>query len=88
MSNCNHRGACNCSSQEIEALLCQLLDESLSPQQRAAVQARIAECNVCMERLETEQIVRRLVRTCDKATHAPETLRQRITVQIRSIRYR
>lgn len=75
-------GACN--SPETEALFCELLDESTSYARALEIREHIAECDECQARLESEEIIRALVRKCCLAAKAPQSLRQRITVEITS----
>lgn len=71
-----------CTSAEVQALFCELLDPSTRPERAAAIRAHISECEECLARLECEEVVRELLRGCQSCTPAPQSLRQRITVQI------
>lgn len=76
-------GCCGCSEQEVQSLLCQLMDYELTAQQEAEIRKRLCECHDCNDRLASEELIRSLVRKCDSSTAAPEHLRERITVQLR-----
>lgn len=82
----NHNCGCNCTTSEMEALLCELLDDDLTQSRAQEIRARIAECEDCCTRLESEEVMRNLLRCCDNATQAPAHLKERITVQIRMTR--
>ncbi|AJI78316.1 MULTISPECIES: mycothiol system anti-sigma-R factor [Corynebacterium] len=73
-------GACN--SPEVNALFRELLDESTSYARALAIREHIAQCDACQERLDSEEVVRALVRKCCGGQEAPQSLRQRISVQI------
>lgn len=78
----SHDDHSRCSSEEIEALCCELLDNCTSEQRAEEIRARISECTCCSTRLDSEEEVRQMVKGCDESTHAPETLRARISYQI------
>lgn len=71
-----------CSSEEIEALCCELLDNCTDQKRAEEIRARISECTCCSSRLDSEEAIRQMVKGCDESTHAPETLRARISYQI------
>ena len=71
-----------CSSEEIEALCCELLDNCNDKKRAEEIRARISECTCCSTRLDSEEDIRELVKGCDESTHAPETLRAKISYQI------
>ena len=73
-----------CSSREVEALLRELLDTRQSAQRQREIRARLAACSHCLDRLRVEEIVRSMMRECCHSVEAPERLRRKITVQIRS----
>lgn len=73
-----------CSSQEVRALLCELFDPQLSAQRAEQIRARMAECVGCSQQLADEELVREILRNCARSQPAPEQLRQRISVRIRS----
>lgn len=79
----NNCGAC--TSPEVQALFCELLDRSTSYARALEIREHIAECDNCQERLESEEVVRALVRKCCSAAKAPQNLRQRISVEITHI---
>ncbi|MFH0412114.1 anti-sigma factor [Corynebacterium sp. L4756] len=79
MTSADHQ---KCSSEEIEALCCELLDNCTSETRAAEIRAIISECQCCSSRLDSEELVRQMVKGCDKSTHAPETLREKISYQI------
>ncbi len=47
-----------------------------------AIREHLAQCDACQQRLESEEVVRALVRKCCGGQAAPQSLRQRISVQI------
>ena len=71
-----------CSSEEIERLCCELLDNCTSEQRAEEIRTRISKCSCCSSRLDSEETVRQIVKGCDESTHAPETLRKKISYQI------
>ncbi|MDO5032092.1 mycothiol system anti-sigma-R factor [Corynebacterium sp.] len=73
-------GACN--SPEVEALLCELLDDATSYARALEIREHIAQCDGCQARLESEEVVRAMVRKCCSGQKAPQSLRQRITIEI------
>lgn len=74
----NHQ--CDCTN--AYDLLAKLLDAPCTPATRAELQAKIASCPHCFERLGLEQEVRAILRkSC--AEEAPAYLRRRISVSIR-----
>ncbi|WIM68294.1 mycothiol system anti-sigma-R factor [Corynebacterium breve] len=74
----------NCS--DIQALLCELLDDDTSEARAAEIHEQVAACPHCVSRLQSEREVRAIVRHCCSQEQAPEALRQRIVQRI-SIRY-
>ena len=75
-----------CSSPEVQALLCELLDESTTYARALAIREHIAQCDYCQQRLESEEIIRSLVRNCcNGQAKAPQALRRRISVEITRI---
>ncbi|RNE48738.1 mycothiol system anti-sigma-R factor [Corynebacterium alimapuense] len=79
-------GDCGGDCEEIQARLCSLFDEEITPEQARELLREIAECPGCHHRLQSEREIRALVRQCCSAQEAPATLRQRITMQIRVTR--
>lgn len=79
-----------CTSPEVQALFCELMDNSTTPERAAEIRAHIARCDRCQERLECEDAVRRMVSKCCGGVQAPEALRRRISISITrtEIRYR
>ncbi len=79
-----HRGKnCGaCTSAQVQSLFCELLDPGTSPQRANDIRAHIAECDECQDRLEREELVRQLLSKCCSHDHAPQQLRQRISVEI------
>lgn len=73
-------GACN--SPEVEALFRELFDESTSYARALEIREQLARCDACQQRVESEEVVRALVRKCCGGQVAPQSLRQRISVQI------
>lgn len=73
-------GACN--SPEVEALFRELFDESTSDARALEIREQLAQCDACQQRVESEEVVRALVRKCCGGQVAPQSLRQRISVQI------
>ncbi|GAA1473981.1 MAG: mycothiol system anti-sigma-R factor [Corynebacterium aurimucosum] len=73
-------GACN--SPEVEALFRELFDESTSYARALEIREHLAQCDACQQRVESEEVVRALVRKCCGGQVAPQSLRQRISVQI------
>ena len=71
-----------CTSPEVQALFCELLDESTSQARALEIREHIAQCQECSERLEAEEIVRAMVRKCCGGARAHEQLRQKITIEI------
>lgn len=86
MSTCANNGGCNCSQQEVQALICELLDNCCDSHRAQEIRARLAECTSCHEHLEHEEVIRSMVRNCCGGGRAPSHLRERITVQIRMTR--
>ena len=75
-----------CSSPEVQALLCELLDESTTYARALAIREHIAQCDFCQKRLESEETIRSLVRNCcNGQAKAPQALRRRISVEITRI---
>ena len=75
-----------CSSPEVQALLCELLDESTTYARALAIREHIAQCDYCQQRLESEEIIRSLVRNCcNRQAKAPQALRRRISIEITRI---
>ena len=83
MSNAEDHECTGCNAQEVEALMCELLDTRQSAERQREIRARLAECSQCLGRLHVEEVVRALMRDCRHAEHAPERLRENITIQIR-----
>ncbi|AGF71773.1 mycothiol system anti-sigma-R factor [Corynebacterium halotolerans] len=77
---------CGGSCEEIQAYLCALLDDDVTPDRAEELLKRIAACPQCYGRLQSEQEIRALVRKCCTSRPAPVTLRERITMQLRVIR--
>lgn len=77
---------CSCDRNEMQDLLCTLLDGDITAERADEIRARIAECARCSDRLASELEVRDLVRTCCQSENAPETLHERITSELRTIR--
>ncbi|QPK79701.1 mycothiol system anti-sigma-R factor [Corynebacterium lizhenjunii] len=71
-----------CTSPEVQALFCELLDQRTSYARALEIREHIAQCDECQRRLESEEVVRAMVRTCCGKSQAPQELRQRISVQI------
>lgn len=76
----NNCGAC--TSAEVQALFCELLDGNTTPARAQAIRAHLSHCEECAERLHREEVMRELLRTCCGQAKAPQALRQRITIQI------
>ena len=75
-----------CSSTEVHNLFCELLDESTTYARALAIREHIAQCDFCQKRLESEEIIRSLVRNCcNGQAKAPQALRRRISVEITRI---
>lgn len=83
MSSCTNNGGCNCSHEEVQALICELLDHCSCSDRAREIRARLAECTACHEHLEHEEYIRSMVRNCCGGDRAPEHLRERISFQIR-----
>lgn len=79
---------CDSGCEELQAYLCSLLDEEITPARAAELTRRIAQCPACHTRLRSEREIRALVKKCCSADTAPVTLRERITMQIRITRTR
>lgn len=73
--------------EDIQSQLCALFDPSTTPEQAREILKVIAECPHCHGRLSSEREIRALLQKCCTAeAAAPETLRQRISMQIREVR--
>lgn len=79
-----------CTSAEVQALFCELINPETTAARASAIRAHLAECDECTDRLQREEVMRELLRTCCGKTKAPQELRQRISIQITrtEIRYR
>ena len=67
----------------LERIVC-LLDNELDGSEVAHVRAHLEECAPCLQSYELQSTVKALVaRSCME--HAPESLRQRVRVQIQQI---
>jgi len=67
----------------LERIVC-LLDDELDVGEVAHVRAHLEECAPCLQSYELQRTVKALVaRSCME--HAPESLRQRVRVQIQEI---
>ncbi|KQB87559.1 mycothiol system anti-sigma-R factor [Corynebacterium lowii] len=77
---------CGCQCTEVQGEMSELFDAALSPQECEALRQKIASCPECFSRLEREEAIRALMRSCCGADHAPVMLRQKITAQIRIVR--
>jgi mycothiol system anti-sigma-R factor len=67
----------------LERIVC-LLDNELDAGDVAEVRAHLDECAPCLQSYDLQRTVKALVqRSC--AEHAPESLRQRVRVQIQQI---
>lgn len=73
---------CHCRPEQVQALICELLDPGTSPERAKEIRAVIADCPECVERLRSEREVRVIMRRCCQTTTAPGYLRERITTQI------
>jgi mycothiol system anti-sigma-R factor len=63
------------------------IDQELAAADKGEIERHLAECAPCLNKYDLERTVKALVaRSC--AEHAPETLRQRVLVQIREIHTR
>ena len=68
----------------LERIVC-LLDNELDAGEVDAVRAHLDECAPCLQNYDLQRTVKALVaRSCME--HAPESLRQRVRVQIQEIR--
>jgi mycothiol system anti-sigma-R factor len=68
----------------LERIVC-LLDNELDAGSVAQVRAHLEECAPCLQSYDLQRTVKALVaRSCME--HAPESLRQRVRVQIQQIR--
>jgi mycothiol system anti-sigma-R factor len=68
----------------LERIVC-LLDNELDAGDVADVKAHLEECAPCLQNYDLQRTVKALVaRSCME--HAPESLRQRVRVQIQEIR--
>lgn len=64
-----------------------LLDNELDETECAAVRIHLDECHPCLETYDLQRTVKALVaRSCSEV--APETLRERVRVQIREVQIR
>lgn len=72
---------------DVESRLIALLDEGLSDAECASLRAEILRCPECRARLEREEALRRLLRSCFHSVRAPEGLRERVTYQLRVTRW-
>lgn len=71
------------------ALLDVYADGELSPEKAIEVDAHLAECGVCAERVELEQATRRSLRTAVRAAAVPsDAFRERIAASLRAERVR
>lgn len=86
MNRPGDKQGCECSAERLQALFCELLDHCQDSARAAEIRQEIAQCEACLEKLEHEEVVRAIVRQCCGQTPAPESLRERITIQIRSTR--
>lgn len=78
-----------CSSTEVQNLFCELLDDSTTYARALAIREHIAQCDFCQQRLEREELVRSLVRSCCAGqAKAPQSLRRRISIEITEIESR
>jgi mycothiol system anti-sigma-R factor len=67
----------------LERIVC-LLDDELDPGDVAEVKAHLDDCGPCLQSYDLQRTVKALVaRSCME--HAPESLRQRVRVQIQQI---
>lgn len=73
---------CGSDCSKVYASLEELLDGEVTRERRAVLRAHIEACPECFEQIGIEEEVRELMRRCC-CTPAPETLRQRIIVQLR-----
>ncbi|AIG63793.1 hypothetical protein CATYP_02825 [Corynebacterium atypicum] len=76
---------CNCA--ELESRLVQLLDAGLPAGECARLRAEILSCPACAARLEREEALRALLRSCCHATRAPQSLKARVSYQLRVTRW-
>lgn len=83
----SEHGNCGCGCEGANELLYELFDTETSEERAREIRAEIARCPECFARAESEQAVRRIVRTCCGEVTAPEPLRQRIITSITSISY-
>ncbi|AIJ32994.1 MULTISPECIES: mycothiol system anti-sigma-R factor [Corynebacterium] len=81
----NHCEAADCT--EVHALLCELFDPSTTPERVEEIRVRVKACPHCFGQLESEEAVRRIVRSCCGQAHAPEPLRKRIIASLSSVTY-
>ena len=81
----DHCEATDCT--EVHALLCELFDPSTSPERVEAIRVQVQDCPHCFGRLESDEAVRNMVRSCCGQAHAPEPLRERIIASIASVTY-
>lgn len=62
-----------------------LIDNELEEGDCAVVRAHIDTCNPCLERYDLQRAVKQLVaRSCSE--HAPESLRERVRLQLREVK--
>ena len=63
------------------------IDQELAEADHGEIQRHLDECAPCLSKYDLERTVKALVaRSCTE--HAPETLRQRVMVQIREVHLR
>ena len=68
----------------LERIVC-LLDDELDGREVAEVKAHLDECAPCLQSYDLQRTVKALVaRSCHE--HAPDSLRERVRVQIQQIR--
>ena len=80
-----HDHAADCG--DVQRLLCELLAPDTSPDRALQIREEIAACPECMQVLEAEREVRRLVRDCCGQVAAPDPLRERIVASLTQISY-
>ncbi|APT88426.1 hypothetical protein CFRA_03070 [Corynebacterium frankenforstense DSM 45800] len=78
-----HGEGCTCDCDSVERKLAALLDDELTAAECAQLRAEITACPECAAGLELEEALRKLLRTCCGADHAPSRLRERVTYQLR-----
>lgn len=77
--------SCQCGCEDVYDSLFELLDGDCSHQRRAELRQKIESCPGCFSQLGIEEEVRALVRRCC-CEAAPPTLRERVSIQIQTMR--